>query len=161
MCMAKTNIMKLDIIGQRLRRVRKLLGITRKEIQDKYNFPANTIKVMTSCIIFNCAAENLAWPMRLAGTWKQYSAKAISQLTRITFHIADCLNFKWPYHAKVIKTFEIVSRMIVFISGLSKSPARHWIQARPSRRRLDVCLSRIGKDRGLAYDTAPSLPPDA
>lgn len=37
--------MKLDIIGQRLRKVRELIGVSRQEIQDKYNFSANTIKV--------------------------------------------------------------------------------------------------------------------
>ena len=37
--------MKLNIIGQRLRRLRKLIGISRQELENKYNFSANTIKV--------------------------------------------------------------------------------------------------------------------
>ncbi len=37
--------MTLDIIGQRLRRARKLIGVSRQEIEKKYNISANTIKV--------------------------------------------------------------------------------------------------------------------
>jgi PAS domain S-box-containing protein len=37
--------MKLDIIGQRLRRARKLIGVSRQEIEKRYNISANTIKV--------------------------------------------------------------------------------------------------------------------
>ena len=36
--------MKLDIIGQRLRRIRKLIGVSRGEIERKHNISANTIK---------------------------------------------------------------------------------------------------------------------
>ena len=35
------------------------------------------------------------------------------QLARITSHSGTFLNFKCPYHAKVIKMFETVSRMTV------------------------------------------------
>ena len=37
--------MKLNIVGQRLRRLRKLLGISRQAIEKRYNISANTIKV--------------------------------------------------------------------------------------------------------------------
>ena len=53
--------------------------------------------------------------MRFAGTWKQYSKKAIPQLTTITFQSASLRNFKWPYHAMVMKMFEMVSNRIVRI----------------------------------------------
>src|SRR5712664_5032565 len=53
--------------------------------------------------------------MRFAGTWKQYSKKAIPQLTMIAFHRASLRNFRWPYHAKVMKMLETVSNRIVRI----------------------------------------------
>src|SRR5690242_13367598 len=51
--------------------------------------------------------------MRLAGTWKQYSAKAISQLTRITLKRGAWRYFKCPYQAKVMKILEMVRSNIV------------------------------------------------
>src|SRR5215510_6831424 len=54
--------------------------------------------------------------MRLAGTWKQYSMEAIIQLTRIAFQSGDFRNLRCPYHAKVIKMFEIVRRITVRIA---------------------------------------------
>src|SRR5438270_11192947 len=53
--------------------------------------------------------------MRLAGTCRQYSKKAIPQLTKITFHKASLRNFKWPYQAIVMKRLEPVSNRIVRI----------------------------------------------
>ena len=42
---------------------------------------ANTIRLMHSCTTLSCTKENgppLPWkPMRLAGTWQQYSKKAM------------------------------------------------------------------------------------
>src|SRR2546430_6188428 len=64
---------------------------------------------MISCIVFNCAGVNSYDPIRFAGTWKQYSKKAMPQLTTITFHSASLRNRKCPYHATVMKIFEIVS----------------------------------------------------
>jgi hypothetical protein len=49
----------------------------------------------------------------LAGTWKQYSKKAISQLIKMASHNGEFLYFKWPYQAMVIKIFEIVNKMMV------------------------------------------------
>src|SRR5215472_4839450 len=66
-------------------------------------------------MVFNCAGVNSYDPMRFAGTWKQYSKKAMPQLTRITFHSASLRNFRCPYHAIVMKTLEIVSNSIVRI----------------------------------------------
>src|SRR5882757_3665095 len=73
----------------------------------------NTERVITSWMVFSCAALNSYDPMRLAGTWKQYSKNAIPQLITITFHSATFRNFKCPYHANVIKIFEMVRRRIV------------------------------------------------
>ena len=41
------------------------------------------------------------------------------QLTKITFQRAEPRYFKWPYHANVMKIFEIVSRTIVFMFSFS------------------------------------------
>jgi hypothetical protein len=65
-------------------------------------------------------------PMRLAGTWKQYSKKAIPQLARITFQRASLRYLRWPYQAKVMKIFEIVRRRIV--RTRSSSPVKNWLQ---------------------------------
>src|SRR6266704_7157552 len=70
---------------------------------------------MISCIVFNCAGVNSYDPMRIAGTWKQYSKKAMPQLTTTTFHSASPRNRKCPYQATVMKMFEIVSSRIVLI----------------------------------------------
>src|SRR6266704_2098623 len=59
--------------------------------------------------------------MRFAGTWKQYSKKAMPQLAKITFHSASLRNFRCPYHATVMKTFEMVSRRIVRICSRCSS----------------------------------------
>src|SRR5438128_7558109 len=61
--------------------------------------------------------------MRLAGTWKQYSRKAINQLTPMAAHIARSLYFKWPYQAKVMKMLEMIRRKAVFISPISTRAA--------------------------------------
>src|SRR5271168_4886616 len=70
-------------------------------------------------MVFSCAALNSYEPMRLAGTWKQYSKNAMPQLARITFHNASLRYFKWPYQAKVMKILEIVSSRMVRISALA------------------------------------------
>src|SRR4051812_43608410 len=68
--------------------------------------PANTISVITSCMVLSCAAVYTALPQRLAGTASQYSKNAMPQLTTMTSGRLMPLNFKWPYHAKVMKTLE-------------------------------------------------------
>jgi hypothetical protein len=40
----------------------------------------------------------------------------MSQLTRIAFQSGDSRNFRCPYHAKVMKIFEIVRRIMVRIA---------------------------------------------
>src|ERR1700693_5324262 len=51
--------------------------------------------------------------MRLAGTWKQYSAKAMSQLMTMTLNSGAWRYFRWPYQAKVMKMLERVRSRIV------------------------------------------------
>src|SRR5687768_16821854 len=86
-----------------------------------------TTRVMTSWRTLSWAAESPAlWPRRLAGTWKQYSGRAMSQLTRMTSQSAACLYLRWPYQAKVMKTLESVRRRAV----------------------LSMCVGIIGERRG-------------
>src|ERR1700687_2628215 len=68
--------------------------------------PANTISVITSCMVLSCAALYTALPQRLAGTASQYSKNAMPQLTMMASGSQLSLNFKWPYHANVMKTLE-------------------------------------------------------
>jgi hypothetical protein len=55
--------------------------------------------------------------MRLAGTCRQYSKKAMPQLIKITFHKATLVNFRWPYQAKVIKMLEPSNNRTVLIQA--------------------------------------------
>src|SRR5258707_7954870 len=73
----------------------------------------DTELVTSSSMVLSCPVLNSYEPIRLAGTWKQYSKKAIPQLMTITFHSATLRNFKCPYHANVMKIFEMVRRRIV------------------------------------------------
>src|ERR1043165_251188 len=69
---------------------------------------------MHSCNICSCVTEKICEPIRLAGTWKIYSNSAMDQLITITNSRGLCLYLRWPYHAKVMNTFEMTSRMTVF-----------------------------------------------
>src|SRR5687768_8626859 len=62
--------------------------------------------------------------MRLAGTWKQYSKKAISQLTAMAFQSGEPGCLRWPYQANVMKTLETVRRAMVLIARDSTNSAR-------------------------------------
>src|SRR5262249_48440379 len=72
-----------------------------------------TTKLTTSWIVLSWAAVNWAYPILLAGTWKQYSAKAISQLTRMTRGSGALRYLRWPYQAMVMKMLEMVSSTTV------------------------------------------------
>src|SRR5262245_19861443 len=72
-------------------------------------YTRNTARVMHSCVTLSCVSENFPEPIRLAGTWKMYSASAISQLTAMANTSGWLLCFRWPYQATVMKLFEIVS----------------------------------------------------
>ncbi|MMZ70649.1 hypothetical protein D1872_337440 [compost metagenome] len=50
--------------------------------------------------------------MRLAGTARQYSKKAMPQLRITTIHNGLLPNFRCPYQAKVMKTLDKASRRI-------------------------------------------------
>ncbi len=86
---------------------------------------------MTSCITFNCISEKgppFPWkPILLAGTWKQYSKKAIAQLISTIAAIPSVsnhfisLNFRWPYQAKVIKVFERIKSPMVYKLFIGKT----------------------------------------
>ena len=54
-------------------------------------------------------------PYSVGGDLETVLKKAISQLIKITIKSGALLNFKCPYHAKVIKIFEMVSKIIVFM----------------------------------------------
>src|SRR5271163_2153028 len=75
-----------------------------------------TTSVMHSCKTLSCGTDHSAEPIRLAGTWKIYSNKAIPQLARITIQSGWSLNFRCPYQARFIKVFERVSSRIVFMA---------------------------------------------
>lgn len=82
-----------------------------------------TDRVSTSCIIFNCKREKgppySVDPNLFAGTWTIYSNKAMAQLNSITpqsgrfLSCSTPLNFKCPYQARVINTFDIISKPMV------------------------------------------------
>ena len=65
--------------------------------------------------------------MRLAGTVRQYSKKAIpheKRMTQISGHPVEIFisaSFKCPYQANVMKTFEKISMMIVQIPFIADS----------------------------------------
>ena len=60
-------------------------------------------------------------PMRLAGTWQQYSKKAIAQLKAMTPMSGQwlltpvCCSFRCPYHASVMKMLLSTRSRIVYI----------------------------------------------
>src|SRR5882672_10078740 len=62
--------------------------------------------------ILSWVAEYTESPQRLAGTCNRYSKKAMPQLARITSNSGLFLNFKCPYQAKVMKTFEQIRSTI-------------------------------------------------
>src|SRR5580704_9615953 len=73
---------------------------------------------MISWITLSWSGLKCAAPMRLPGTCRQYSKKAMPQLTRMTFQSASWRYFKWPYQAKVMKMLEKVRRTIVHMEKL-------------------------------------------
>src|SRR3954464_8648971 len=82
----------------------------------------NTTRVIISWIVLSCAALKVWLPSRLAGTWKEYSKKAIPQLMSVTFHNGTFWYLRCPYHANVMKMLEIRSRTIVIILDLFLIP---------------------------------------
>src|SRR5712671_6599679 len=76
--------------------------------------------------------------MRFAGTWKQYSAKAMSQLITMTLNNGAWRYFRWPYQAKVMKMLErvrsriVVMRICCLILGFDCTP-QQWSDGRLAR----------------------------
>src|SRR5260221_4945117 len=68
---------------------------------------------LSTWLVLSREVKNSYEPMRFAGTWKQYSKKAMPQLARMTFQSASLRYLRWPYHANVMKMFEMVSSKIV------------------------------------------------
>src|SRR5262245_55141415 len=64
-------------------------------------------------VLSSAAAKPDSEPIRLAGTCRQYSKKAIPQLTRIAAISELCLYFRCPYQAKVMNTLEARSSTMV------------------------------------------------
>src|SRR5665213_2162222 len=78
--------------------------------------------------------------MRLAGTARQYSKKAMPQLISTTCHRATLGNLNWPYQAKVIKTLE----------QNSSTMGTSWAMAKPFTKRQ-------GKHRGTIENAARTV----
>lgn len=87
---------------------------------------ANSVKTeseTTSWMTFSSQIENgppnCDDPMRLAGTWKQYSNRAMPQLSSTMASMPKRssldLNAMWPYQASVMKAFDMMSRATVAI----------------------------------------------
>ena len=87
---------------------------------------ANSVKTeseTTSWMTFSSQIENgppnCDDPMRLAGTWKQYSNRAMPQLSSTIASMPKRssldLNAMWPYQASVMKAFDMMSRATVAI----------------------------------------------
>src|SRR3990167_7116648 len=79
-------------------------------------------------VVFSWAVLQPAEPMRLAGTARAYSGRAISQLTRITSGSPTALCLRWPYQAKVMKTFDASSIRTGAsfgqrVAGMGRSPS--------------------------------------
>lgn len=78
---------------------------------------------MTSWMTFSCMSEKgpplPVKPILLAGTCREYSKKAIAHENTMTpmsgqlLEMFICCNFKWPYHAKVMKMFDPIRSNIV------------------------------------------------
>lgn len=85
---------------------------------------ANTPRLIHSCMTLSCISENgpplPTNPIRFAGTWQQYSKRAMpheNAMTPIIGHFAAtpvACSFKCPYQARVMKTLLSISKMIVY-----------------------------------------------
>src|ERR1700693_1179234 len=90
----------------------------------------NTATVIASCTILSWKPVNWPNPQRLAGTARQYSSNAMSQETRMAFHSGhEWPYLRCPYQAKVMNTFEQVSRMMVFMDSLKFSRQSNLMRA--------------------------------
>src|SRR5580704_1511101 len=76
-------------------------------------------------MILSWKPEKWVYPRRLAGTARQYSSSAIVHETRIAFQSGHAWPyFRWPYQAKVMKTFDMHRRATVLMARGPRGPAR-------------------------------------
>src|SRR4030095_5987621 len=109
---------------------------------------------MTSCMIFSLGRSNAVWPIRLAGTWKQYSMNAMPQLARTAMTSGRVPRFfRCAYQAKVMKTFAATRRRTVLIRTGIEVPGllAGFVQ---EARRASFCETlRGGRDSLWLHDT--------
>src|SRR5579859_1942276 len=91
--------------------------------------------------------------MRFAGTWKQYSARAISQLTRMAVIRGVFLYFRWPYHARVMNVLDTIKSKIVSIQSSFEFGIDHG-----EGRREQVQQRPRGAHRGVTFYPPQSSP---
>src|SRR5437762_556578 len=94
-------------------------------------------------MVLSCAAENSYEPMRLAGTWKQYSKKAMPQLAKMTFQSPSLRYLRWPYHAKVMKMLEIVSNKIVRIFRGASFLVAAWMPGFGAKIAFEISMASL------------------
>jgi hypothetical protein len=102
--------------------------------KSKNAMTVKTTSVMHSCMILSCVTVNVSEPMRFAGTWNVYSGSAMSQLIRIINSSGLAFSFRCPYHARVMKIFEITSKITVIIGHSIHSAASPYTEKAERRR---------------------------
>ena len=108
----------------------------------------NTTRVIHSCITFSWTKEYgpplPSKPIRLAGIINTYSTRAMPQLISITAYRGQLLDtpldwsLRCPYHARVINTLEIISRITVTIAGFITFSMYYFINEW-------ICQIRVGR----------------
>ena len=86
-------------------------------------------------------------PMRLAGTWRQYSKKAMRPTDEDDLPECDLLYLRWPYQAKVIKMFDPMSRRIVH---MQQPPNTSYLPVRCIEMSIADNLSRLHEEIAAA-----------
>ena len=87
--------------------------------------------------------------MRLAGTCSRYSNSAMPQLTSAAMYQGlSARFFRWPYQAKVMKTFEATSSTIVCSGDRQAVHARKSLDAIASATRARSNVGSAGRARG-------------
>src|ERR1700760_41890 len=107
------------------------------------------------------SGENFSAPIRFAGTCRQYSNRAIDQLTRITFQRGTSRYFRCPYQANVIKMFDPMSNRMVHIRCLDASFWSLLDEGAVENEMADIspvcsCFSFCHPRRGFAVPAFPT-----
>jgi hypothetical protein len=82
----------------------------------------NTPSDTTSCTTFSAVGDSTFAPTAFAGTWRAYSGRAISQLTRMRTQNALSGCFRCPYQATVMNVFDAIKSRIADAAGCIASP---------------------------------------